>query len=84
MLSDRNAGGPAGGSIRPVGPSRDGLTLASLGLLAAVTLLLGRAAIVGVPTALLAAAAWVALARWRPNATRPIAAGAFGGWLLGK
>jgi chromate transporter len=66
------------------GATLDGLTLASLGLMAAVTLLLGRAAIVDVPTALLAAAAWVALARWRPNATWLIAAGAFVGWLLGR
>ena len=60
----------------------DGVVVASLGLMAAVTWQLGPAAIVDVPTAVMAAAAAVMLVRWSPNTTWLIAAGAAAGWLL--
>jgi chromate transporter len=62
----------------------DGVRLGSVGLMAAVTLHLGRAAIVDVPTALLAAVAWGALLWRRPNPTWLLAGGAVAGWLLGR
>lgn len=60
----------------------DGVVAASLGLMAAVTWQLARAAVVDLPAALLAAAAMVALLRWRLNSTWLILGGAAAGWLL--
>ncbi len=60
----------------------DGVVVASLGLMTAVTWQLGPSAIVDVPTAGIAAAAAVILVRWSPNTTWLIAAGAGAGWLL--
>ena len=60
----------------------DGVVVASLGLMTAVTWQLGPSAIVDVPTASIAAAAAVILVRWSPNTTWLIAAGAGAGWLL--
>ena len=54
----------------------DGVNVAALALMAVVTLQLGRAAIVDVPTVLLAAASAVVLIRWRPNSAWPVLAGA--------
>ncbi len=47
----------------------DGLNVASLALMAVVTVQLGRAAVVDLPTALLALAAAIALLRFKLNAT---------------
>lgn len=60
----------------------DGVVVASLGLMAAVTWQLGPSVVVDVPTGIIAAAAAVALLRWNPNTTWLIAAGAAAGWLL--
>jgi chromate transporter len=54
----------------------DGVNLASLGLMAAVALQLGRTAIVDVPTAILAAAAAVVLLRYRLNSAWLVLGGA--------
>jgi chromate transporter len=60
----------------------DGVNVASLALMAVVTLQLGRAALVDAPTLVLAlAAAWV-LIRWKPNATWLVLGGALAGWTL--
>ena len=53
----------------------DGVNVASLALMAVVTLQLGRAAIVDVPTALIAAASAIVLIRWRPNSAWLVLAG---------
>jgi chromate transporter len=66
------------------GAALDGLTLASVGLMAAVTLHLGHAAIVDLTTAVIAAAALAVLLWRRPNATWLIAGGALAGWVLGR
>ena len=68
---------------RALGGCLDGVVAASLGLMAAVTWQLARAAVVDLPTALIAVAAAVALFRWRPNSTWLILGGAAAGWLLG-
>ena len=60
----------------------DGVVAASLGLMAAVTWQLARAAVADVPAALIAVAAAVVLLRWRPNSTWLILGGAAAGWLL--
>lgn len=60
----------------------DGIVVASLSLMIAVTWHLGRSAIVDLPTALLAASAVVALFVWRSNSTWLILGGALSGWLL--
>ena len=60
----------------------DGVVVASLGLMAAVTWQLGPSAIVDVPTAVIGAAAAAALLFWNPNTTWLIAGGAAAGWLL--
>jgi len=60
----------------------DGVNVASLALMAVVTLLLGRAAVVDIPTSLLAAASFVLLLRYRVNATWLIFGGALAGWLV--
>ena len=60
----------------------DGVVVASLGLMVAVTWQLARAAIVDEITALLAAAAAVTLLVWKPNSTWLIVMGALAGWWL--
>jgi len=60
----------------------DGVVLASLGLMAAVTWHLGPATIVDLPTAAIAALSVLVLARWSPNATWLILGGAAVGWVL--
>ena len=67
---------------RALGGCLDGVVAASLGLMAAVTWQLARAAVVDLPTALITGAAAVALFRWRPNSTWLILGGAATGWLL--
>ena len=69
---------------RGLGGCLDGVVAASLGLMAAVTWQLARAAVVDLPTALIVVAAGVALFRWRPNSTWLILGGAAAGWLLGR
>lgn len=60
----------------------DGVNASAMGLMAAVTLELGRAALVDVPTVLLSLVALVALIRFRINSTWLVLAGAVLGWLL--
>ena len=60
----------------------DGVVLASLGLMAAVTWHLGASAIVDLPTAMIAAVTVVALSRWSLNATWLIVGGGTVGWIL--
>ena len=67
---------------RLLGGCLDGVIAASLGLMASVTWLLGRAALVDLPTSTLAAAGAAVLFAWRPNATWLILGGAVAGWLL--
>ena len=69
---------------RALGGCLDGVVAASLGLMAAVTWQLARAAVVDLPTALIVVAAAAALFRWRPNSTWLILGGAAAGWLLGS
>ena len=61
----------------------DGVVAASLGLMAAVTWHLARAAIVDGPSAALALLALTALLTIRPNSTWLILGGAAAGWALG-
>jgi chromate transporter len=61
------------------GAALDGIAAAALGLMAGVTIDLGRAAINGWYTALLAVAALAVLVRWRPNAAWIV----FGGAVFG-
>lgn len=67
---------------RWMGGFLDGVNVASLALMAVVTAQLGRAAIVDVPTALLALVSAALLVRWKVNATWLIAGGALVGWGL--
>ena len=60
----------------------DGVNVASLALMAVVTCQLGRAALIDVPTVLLAATAAVLLVRFRVNATWLVLGGASAGWLV--
>jgi chromate transporter len=60
----------------------DGVNAGSLALMAAVTLHLGRTAIVDVPTALLAALAAAILLAFRPNTAWLVLAGASVGALM--
>ena len=60
----------------------DGVVIASLGLMAAVTYHLGVAAIVDTPTAALGTVAAIVLFVWQPNSTWLIIGGAVIGWLL--
>ena len=69
---------------RALGGCLDGVVAASLGLMAAVTWQLARAAVVDLPTALIVVAAAAALFLWRPNSTWLILGGAAAGWLLGS
>ncbi len=63
----------------------DGVILASLGLMAAVSLQIGKTAIPDLPAALIALVALALLLRWRINATWLVLGGAalgfLGGWL---
>ena len=61
---------------KTAGAVLDGVNVASLALMAAVTIELGRAAIVDVPTAVLAAIAAVILLRYRPNSAWIVLGGA--------
>ena len=68
---------------RPVtAAALDGLNASAVALMAGVTWFLGRDAVVGVPTAVLAVGALVALLRWRVNPVWLIAAGAAAGLIL--
>ena len=67
---------------RVAGALLDGVVVASLGLMAAVTWHLGRAAIVDAPSLLLAILAAGVLFAVRPNSTWLILAGAVAGWAL--
>jgi chromate transporter len=60
----------------------DGLNAAAVALMAGVTWFLGRDAVVGAPTALLAGGALLALLRWRVNPVWLMAAGAAAGLVL--
>jgi chromate transporter len=59
-----------------LGPALDGIAVAAVGLMAAVTVQLGRRAITDPLTALLALASLAVILRWRPNILWLIAAGA--------
>jgi chromate transporter len=58
------------------GAALDGVTMGALGLMAGVTIDLGRAAITDPLTAVVAVAALVVVLRWRPNALWLVLAGA--------
>ena len=60
----------------------DGVVVASLGLMAAVTWHLGRAAIVDVPTSVLALVAGALLVTLRPNSAWLVLGGAVAGWIM--
>jgi chromate transporter len=60
----------------------DGVNVASLALMAVVTVEVGRAAIVDLPTALLALASGVLLVLFKINSTWLVLAGALAGWLV--
>jgi chromate transporter len=59
----------------------DGVNVASLALMAVVTLQLARAAIVDVPTSLLMVASCAVLLRYHVNSTWLILSGGLVGWL---
>ena len=67
---------------RLLGGCLDGVIATSLGLMASVTWLLGRAALVDLHTVIIAAGAAAVLLVWRPNATWLILGGAAAGWIL--
>ena len=52
------------------------MNVTALALMAVVTVQLARAALVDVPTVMLAAAGAIALIRWKPNTTWLVGAGA--------
>jgi chromate transporter len=58
------------------GAALDGITMAALGLMAGVTVDLGRAAVIDPLTAVVAAAALLVVLRWRPNTIWLVLAGA--------
>lgn len=60
----------------------DGVNVASLALMTVVTLQLVRAAVVDLPTTLLAAASLVLLVRWKLGTTWLILGGALAGWIV--
>jgi len=60
----------------------DGVNAASIALMAVVTVALGRAAVVDLPTALLGLASAVILVRFRPNTSWLVLGGALVGWVL--
>ena len=59
-----------------LGPALDGIAVAAVGLMAAVTVQLGRRAITDPLAALLALASLAVVLRWRPNVVWLVAAGA--------
>jgi chromate transporter len=65
-----------------LGAFLDGVNVASLALMAVVTLELARAAVIDVPTGALAVLSALVLIRFKPNATWLVLAGAAAGWLL--
>ncbi len=70
---------PFVGSIRRsawLGPALDGVTVAALGLMAAVTVDLARVAVRDALTAVLSGAALAVSVRWKPNAVWLVATGA--------
>jgi chromate transporter len=58
----------------------DGVNVASLALMAVVAMQLGRAAIIDLPTVLLAVTSAIVLLAWKPNATWLVLGGAMGGY----
>lgn len=82
------------GAIRPLvtrirksaraGAFLDGVNVASLALMAVVTVQLGRAAVVDIPTALIALASAIALIRFKVNSTWLIAGGALVGAIASR
>jgi chromate transporter len=60
----------------------DGVNVASLALMAVVTVQLGRAALVDLPTVLLGLASAALLVRFKPNATWLVLGGAAVGWVV--
>ena len=64
---------------RPPAAFLDGVNVAALALMVVVGLQLGRAAIVDVPTAILAMASATVLFRWRVNSTWLVLGGAIAG-----
>jgi chromate transporter len=60
----------------------DGVNVASLALMAVVTVQLGRAALIDPPTVSLACIAAALLLRFKPNATWLVLGGAAAGWAL--
>jgi chromate transporter len=67
---------------KTAGAVLDGVNVASLALMAAVTIQLGRAAIIDVPTAILAALGAVILIRYKPNSAWLVAGGALVGTMI--
>jgi chromate transporter len=60
----------------------DGVNVASLALMAVVTVQLGRAALIDTPTVVLGVIAALILVRFKPNATWLVLGGAAAGWAL--
>jgi chromate transporter len=60
----------------------DGINVASLALMAVVTVQIGRVALVDLPTVGLALASALLLVRWRINSTWLVLGGALVGWLV--
>jgi chromate transporter len=67
---------------KSAGAVLDGVNVASLALMAAVTIQLGHAAIINVPTAALSAIGAVVLVRYKPNSAWLVLAGAIIGSVL--
>jgi chromate transporter len=67
---------------RTAGAVLDGVNVASLALMAFVTFQLGRAALVDIPTIVLAVLSLVALLRFRLNSAWLVIAGGLAGWLV--
>ncbi len=65
-----------------MGAFLDGVVVGSLALMAVVTVQIGRAALVDVPTVVLAAGAAVLLVRFDVGATRLVIGGAAAGWAI--
>jgi chromate transporter len=60
-----------------------GVTTAATGAIAGAEYVLGRRAVIDVPTALLAFTTFVVLSRWKVSELWLIGAAAIAGWLLG-
>ncbi|UJR83288.1 chromate efflux transporter [Sandaracinus amylolyticus] len=60
----------------------DGVNIASLALMVVVTVQLGLATIIDVPTLAIAVASAVVLVKWKPSATWLVVAGAALGWIV--